>query len=478
MTRTETGGWGELFAGDNGLKIAVLITGVGLPAINVFISGTLMPSVVAEIGGLELFAWSTTLFIVASIIASIFAAIRPFGLGPRQNYIIAAIAFGLGSLISGLAPAIWVMLLGRVVQGFGAGLLGALTYAMIRIIFPERLWTRGMGLISGVWGVATLIGPAIGGIFAQFGLWRWAFFSLVPFALALALLALRVIPRRGDESGVKSLPALQILLLIGAVMAVSLASVTTGNLPIAGALTAAAVIGLLWLGRIEQRSATRLLPSGAFDPGTVIAPLLLMMLLMQLAITSDVFVPLFLQTLHGQSPLVAGYIVAFMAIGWSSGSVFGSGSKPERVRLLLLGGPVLMSAGAIGLALSIGQLNLEGNVWAIVPVAVSLLAMGLGIGSCWPHLLTRLFKSAPEGEKDLTSAAITMVQLFASGLGAAVGGMIVNLAGITAATQPADNLPAAHWLYGLFVLIPLLAVPLAIFVTRSETARAEARAAE
>jgi hypothetical protein len=206
--------------------------------------------------------------------------------------------------------------------------------------------------------------------------------------------------------------------------------------------------------------------------------LLLMMLLMQLAITSDVFVPLFLQTLHGQSPLVAGYIVAFMAIGWSSGSVFGSGSKPERVRLLLLGGPVLMSAGAIGLALSIGQLNLEGNVWAIVPVAVSLLAMGLGIGSCWPHLLTRLFKSAPEGEKDLTSAAITMVQLFASGLGAAVGGMIVNLAGITAATQPADNLPAAHWLYGLFVLIPVLAIPLAIFVTRSETARAEARAAE
>ncbi|HEY0854629.1 MAG TPA: MFS transporter, partial [Devosia sp.] len=234
----EKAGWGELFSGGNGLRIAVLVSGVGLHAINVFISGTLMPSVVGDIGGIELFAWSTTLFIVASIVASIFAAIRPFGIGPRANYIIAALTFGAGSLICGLAPEMWVMLLGRTVQGFGAGLLGALTYAMVRIIFPERLWARGMGLLSGVWGISTLIGPAIGGVFAEFGIWRWAFFLLLPFAILLALLALRVIPRRSDEAGVKNLPALQILLLIGAVMAISVASVTTGNLALAAALTA------------------------------------------------------------------------------------------------------------------------------------------------------------------------------------------------------------------------------------------------
>jgi len=477
VAQAQTGGWGELFSGGNGLRIAVFASGVALPALNVFISGTLMPSVVDEIGGLELFAWSTTLFIVASIIASIFAAIRPFGLGPRQNYIIAALAFGIGSLVCGLAPVMWILLVGRVVQGFGAGLLGALTYAMIRVVFPERLWPRAMGLISGVWGVATLVGPAIGGIFAQFDLWRWAFFTLVPIAVMLALLALRVIPRQGDESGVKSLPALQIMLLVGAVMAISLASVTTGDLVLAGALTAAAVAGIVWLGRIEHIGKTRLLPTGAFDAGTVIAPLLLMMLLMQLAITSDVFVPLFLQTLHGQQPLVAGYVVALMAVGWSSGSVLGSGAGPARVRLLLLGGPILMSLGAIALALSIARLNLAGDVWAIIPVGLALLAMGLGIGACWPHLLTRLFKSAPEGEKDLTSAAITMVQLFASGLGAALGGMIVNLAGIATATTPAGALPAAYWLYGLFALVPLAAVPLAFFVTRTEAARTLARAA-
>lgn len=476
--QVQKGGWSELFAGGNGLRIAVLVGGVGLHAINVFISGTLMPSVVAEIGGLELFAWSTTLFIVASIVASIFAAIRPFGLGPRNNYLIAAVTFGAGSLICGAAPEMWVLLLGRLVQGFGAGLLGALTYAMIRIVFPERLWPRAMGLLSGVWGVATLIGPAIGGVFAQFDAWRWAFFLIVPFAALLAVLALRVIPRHGDEAGVKNLPALQIVLLIGAVMAISIASVTTGNLPLAGLLTGAAVLGIIWLGQIERRGDRRLLPSGTFSFGSVLAPLLLTMMLMQLAITSDVFVPLFLQTLHGQQPLAAGYTVALVAVGWSSGSVVCSGWTGARARALLVAGPAMLALGAIGVALSIGRVNLDGNVWEIVPVGLSLLAMGLGIGTSWPHLLTRLFMAAPDGEKDLTSAAITMVQLFASGLGAALGGMIVNLAGLSSLRTPADAIAPALWLYGSFALVPLLVVPLAILVVRAEAARTQAQAAE
>ena len=475
----EKAGWPELFSGGNGLRIAVLVSGVGLHAINVFISGTLMPSVVGDIGGIELFAWSTTLFIVASIVASIFAAIRPLGIGPRTNYIIAALTFGAGSLICGLAPEMWVLLLGRTVQGFGAGLLGALTYAMVRIIFPERLWARGMGLLSGVWGISTLVGPAIGGVFAEFGIWRWAFFLLVPFAILLAVLALRVIPRKSDEAGVKNLPALQILLLIGAVMAISVASVTTGNLALAAALTAAAVLGIVWMGRLERRGPHRLLPTGSFSFGSILAPLLLMMLIMQLAITSDVFVPLFLQMLHGQQPLIAGYLVALMAVGWSTGSVVCSGWTGARARTLLVAGPTLLSLGAIGLALTIGHLNVQGDMLLLlVPVGLSLLAMGLGIGSTWPHLLTRLFQAAPEGEKDLTSAAITMVQLFASGLGAAVGGVIVNLAGLSAAGEAGDALAPAWWLYGLFALVPLLAIPLGLSIARGETARGQAQAAE
>jgi hypothetical protein len=93
-------------------------------------------------------------------------------------------------------------------------------------------------------------------------------------------------------------------------------------------------------------------------------------------------------------------------------------------------------------------------------------------------MLTRLFMAAPDGEKDLTSAAITMVQLFASGLGAALGGVIVNLAGLSGAAEPSDALAPAWWLYSIFALVPLLAIPLGLSITRGEAARAVAQAAE
>jgi MFS family permease len=467
MSDNKNTGWGELFSGENRLRIAVLIGGVGIHAINVFISGTLLPSVVADIGGLDLFAWNTTLFIVASIIASIFAAIRPFGLGPRNNYLIAATMFGLGSLMCGVAPNMWVMLAGRAVQGFGAGLLGALTYAMIRVIFPQHLWPRAMGLLSGVWGVSTLVGPAIGGVFAEFDAWRWAFLVLVPFAVMLGVLALRVIPKTSAESGVVALPVLQIVLLIGAIVAISVASVVTGNLPLAGGLLLAAVLAIVWLGYAERTSSRRLLPTGAFSAGSLLAPLFVMMLLLQLAITSDVFVPLFLQKLHGQSPLMAGYLVALVAMGWSTGSVVFSGATGERAKLLLVLGPATLTVGGVAMALFIGRVNTGGDFMVMLPIAIALFLMGIGIGSAWPHLLSRMLQAAPKGESDLTSAAITMAQLFASGLGAALGGMIVNLAGITTAVDAPAALPAAYWLFGLFAFVPALALPAAIAVSRS-----------
>lgn len=473
----QTVAWRELFGSGNGLRIAVLVSGVGLHAMNVFISGTLMPSVAADIGGLEYFAWNTTLFILASIAASIFAAVRPFGMGPRLNFLLACLAFCLGSLLCGLAPHIWVMLVGRTVQGFGAGLLGALVYAMIRMVFPERLWTRAMGLLSLVWGVATLIGPAIGGIFAQFDAWRWAFLLLVPYALALAVVALRVVPARSDERGMQKVPLPQILLLMGAVLALSVASVVTINAAFTLLLIAVALAAMLWLGRLERRGPRRLLPAGSFSLKTSFAPLLLLMLLLQLSITSDVFVPLFLQSLHGQGPLVAGYMVALVAVGWSSGSVLCSGWTGDRSRMLLVAGPLLLSIGAIGMAVFMARSNPAGHLASLVPVGLSLLAMGLGIGASWPHLLTRVFQAAPRGERDLTSAAVNMVQLFGSGLGAAVGGVIVNFAGLSGATDIDDRLAPASWLFGLFALVPLAALPLAWSLRRKEAAQAVPRAA-
>jgi MFS family permease len=464
-------GWSALFSDGRALSSIVLVGGVGLQAIEGFIGGTLFPSVVAEIGGIEMFSWQATFFIVASIIASVFAAMRPRGLGPRSIYLIAAGTFAVGSVICGLAPDMPVMLLGRAIQGFGAGLLNAMGYLMVRLVYPQPLWPRAFAMISSVWGVATLIGPAIGGIFATFHAWRPAFLLIAPLALLLGVMALRAIPKSTDEVPAEKAPILQILLLVGAVLAVSVASILTGGAMLPALLVGLAVLAIIALGVIDQHRDNRLLPTGSFVPGTMLSSLYVAMFLANLAIMGDVFVPLFLQQLHGLSPLIAGYMVALVALGWSSGSVTTAQWPKERSRSSLVVGPMLLAAANAGLAILVPQVpDGSAGIAVLCGIGVALYVLGLGVGICWPHLSSRVLANAPEGERDRTSAAISMVQLFSGGLGAALAGVVVNATGLTTG-QPAH---AAAWLFGSFVILPLIMVPIMATMVRREAAMAAA----
>lgn len=477
MTDTK-GGWRELLAGDHALALAVFTGGVALQAMEFFVGSTILPSVVADIGGLELFAWNATVFVVASILASTFAAIRPFGIGPRGAYVAAAAGLALGSLICGMAPSMEVLLVGRAVQGFGAGLAAAMSYTMIRIVFPERLWGHAFALISGVWGVATLIGPAIGGIFAAFDAWRWAFLGIVPLAILLGVLAVRVIPRSSDERSATGFPIFQILLLVGAVFAVSVASILTESAILPALLVGLAVLAVIALGVIDRHREPRLFPRGTFSVRSGLSALYAIMVLINVAIACDMFVPLFLQRLHGQSPLVAGYMLALVALGWSSGSMVVSGWTGSRARLVLICGPALQLLSTIGLALFVGRDNASGELAPLLPVALSLTLLGLGIGIAWPHVSTRLLRAAPEGEKDLTSASISIVQQFAGGFGAACAGVTVNAAGLATGQGIAATINAANWLYGLFAVVSLFTIPIVWTIVRREHTTGEVQPAQ
>jgi MFS family permease len=471
---TQQSGWTELLKDGNGVRVAVFAGGVAITAIEVYIGSTLMPSVVAEIGGLELFAWVTTVFIVASLVASMFAAVRPFGLGPRHNYLIAAAAFALGSLICGLAPNMPILLVGRAVQGFGGGLLGALTYMMVRLVFPERLWPMAFALASSMWAIATLVGPAIGGVFAEFGLWRWAFFILVPASVLVGLGAIRVLPQVSSDAGMTRVPLVQIALLIVAVLSLSVASASVSNVPLAATLIVVAIGAVLTLGFVERRAKQKLLPTGTFVFGAPLALMFGTMLLLQMAILSDIFIPLFLQQLHGLGPLVAGYMVALLAVGWSGSSMLTASWPERRAQLVISFGPVLLLIGAVGLAFFVGRANPGSDLTILVPIGTSLVLMGVGIGTTWTHLTPRIMQAAPPGEYDVTSAALSTIQLFGSGMGAALAGLVVNVGGLDVGNAAA----AAAWLYGLWIVLPALAVPIAFAIVRRRARDAVPQPAE
>lgn len=468
-------GWGALLSGGNGVRSLALAGGVMLHAINIFIATTILPSVVRDIGGIDYYAWNTTLFVAASILGSALSARLLGRAGPRGAYFIATLLFAAGTLVCAVAPSMPMLLGGRLVQGLGGGFLFALSYAMIRLVFAESLWPRAMALVSGMWGVATLLGPAVGGVFAELELWRAAFWSLMPLAALFAVLALSVLPRRSQDAVERSpLPLTQLVLLTLAVLAVSLASVSAQVVWNLAGLVLAAVLTALLIGT-ERRARQRLLPVGALGLSSGLTVLYATMALLAIAFTGgEIFVPLLFQVLHQQSPLAAGYLAALMAAGWTLGSLTGAGASGRGVDHAIIAGPLLGLLGLGMLALLMG-VESDGGGWALTPICVALLSIGLGVGLAWPHLLTRVLQMAPADEQPLAAASITTVQLFATALGAALAGMVGNLAGLLEPGGVRGAVQASDWLFGVFALAPALGVLTAMRVNRLAGKRASAR---
>ena len=453
-----TAGWGDLFAGRNAILSLTLVGGVALHAINVFIATTILPTVVTDIGGMDYYAWNTALFVTASILGSALVPRLLSQTGPRNAYLVSAIIFAAGTLACGLAPSMPVMLFGRAIQGLGGGLMLALSYAMIRIVFDESLWPRAIGLVSGMWGVATLVGPAVGGIFAELGIWRAAFWSLAPVIGVFAIMAMTVLPRKSGSAGSKDpLAWPQLILLTAAVLVISAASISTDVLWNAAGVVVAVAL-LLVLVAIEKKSARRILPKGSFRIHRLGALYLTLAFLSASVTSAEVFVPLFFQVLHSQSPLMAGYLAAIMGASWTLGSIGSSGVAAGRTDRVILAAPIMGMAGMATLAVLVPA-GSDGHWFDLLLICLALALVGFGVGLTWPHLLTRIFKRADAADQNLASASVTMVQLFTTALGAALAGLS-NPGGFTGTAH------AALWLFSGFAVMSALAFLSALALVR------------
>jgi MFS family permease len=171
-----------------------------LQAMNVFLTSSVMPTAIADIGAERLYAWTPTVFVIASVASSMLVSRLLASRSPSLAYLLALAPFILGTVICAVSPTMFVLLAGRAVQGAGGGLLAGLGYAIIQPAFPQRLWAKATALVSAMWGVGTLTGPTIGGAFAQVGAWRLGFVLLGGLALMIALVAPKALPRLAPET--------------------------------------------------------------------------------------------------------------------------------------------------------------------------------------------------------------------------------------------------------------------------------------
>src|SRR5690606_25135324 len=287
----------------------------------------------------------------ASILGSALSPKTIDKLGLHRAFLLAIALFSLGTMGCGSAYSMPWMLAGRTVQGLGGGLLLGLSYSAVRLVFEERLWPRAMVLVSSMWGVATLAGPAIGGIFAQTGHWRLAFWAVLPIAGLLALLVYTQIRQQPRASAKHARSPLgKIALLAGSVLLVSVASLSPNwGWNIAG--IAAGLLMAVLIAKADNRARIRLFPTGSYSARTALGSLYACIFLLSIGVTTEIYIPYFLQVIHAKSPLAAGYWTALMSAGWTLGSFISSGRSAATANRLIQMGPVVSTVSLILLAI-------------------------------------------------------------------------------------------------------------------------------
>jgi MFS family permease len=440
-----TGSWRALL-GPSFLGTSTLLAGgVALCATNEFLTVSLLPSAVADVGGQRLFAWATTLYLVGSVVAATTVSAALARLGARSSYLMGLAVFAVGSVVCATSPTMEVLVVGRTLQGAAGGLLAGLGYALINSVLPQSLWTRASALVSAMWGVATVIGPAVGGFFAQFGLWRWAFGAVAMLTAAMAALVPSVLPAggRADAGRVLKMPLWSLLLLGAAALAVSVAEIPHNRLATVGLLIAAALLVVVFA-VVDRRMPVAVLPPSAYGPGPLKWIYLTLAMLMASAMV-DMYVPLFGQRLAHLAPVVAGFLAAALAAGWTVSEIVSASLSSRRViASVVAAAPLIM---AVGLALgAVSQVD-KAPAGLVVLWALALMITGVGIGSAWPHLSAWAMQCIDdENEGAPAAAAINTVGLISGALGAGLAGVVVNSA------EGGPDI-AARWMFAVFAAL-------------------------
>src|SRR3954453_14845129 len=163
----------------------------GLIAIDSTIIATAVPSIVKDIGGFTDFPWLFSIYLLAQAVSvPIYGKLNGL-FGPKPGVVWGLGLFLFGSILCGAAWAIWPLIAFRAVQGLGAGAIMPTTITIVGDLYSVRERARVQGYVASVWGIASVVGPTLGGLFSEYVSWRWIFFINIPLCLLAAVMILR-----------------------------------------------------------------------------------------------------------------------------------------------------------------------------------------------------------------------------------------------------------------------------------------------
>ena len=376
---------------------------------------TILPEAATELGGLNLYGWAFSAFLLANLLTVSIAGSEVDRIGPFIPFVLGISFFILGLSLASVAPTMPLLVGARAVQGIGSGMLSAVSFAVIGSSYPDAARPRMLALMSTAWVIPGLGGPAIAGIIGELVGWRWVFAGVIPFPLVAAALAgpaLRRLPQ--GKGGAPDRSRFIGSALLAAGLGLLLAGLTQEQLTLLAPLSLVGVVLLLLaLPRVLPPEALRVTPGAP-------AAVLTMILLSLGFFAVEPFIPLLLIELRGQSIAFGGLPLTAAAMTWTTGAWVmerraASANRAQVARF----GFVLIAVG-VGL--------IAATVQPAVPPVVALLAWGfagLGMGLAFTSMQLVTMEQSPPETLGRATSTLQLVHTGAIALAAGVGGAII-----------------------------------------------------
>jgi len=408
-----------LWAPDRRALTAGLVLTITFVASEALAVVTVMPVVARDLGGLRLYGWVFSGFMLGSVIGIVLAGREADRRGPAVPFAAGVVLFSAGLAIAGTAASMGILVAGRVLQGIGAGAVPAVAYASIGRSFAGALRARMMAVLSTAWVAPGLAGPAISAEVARLFGWRWVFLGLLPLVVVTGSIALPALIRLGPPAAVK---AQEQRLIDGLRTAAGTALILGGLTLAAGSGAILAGLGLLAAGGLAGLPALRrLVPPGTLRvrpglPATIACRALLTFAFFG----ADAYVTLTITAIKHRTPVVAGLAVTGATLAWTAGAwIQARLSESWEGRRLVRTGMVIILAGIAGMVLVLQP---------GVPVAAGIAAWtvaGLGMGLAYAPISLMMLKQAPPGQEGRTSASLNLADVLGTAIGIGVGGAAV-----------------------------------------------------
>lgn len=401
------------------MTIGLVLT-VTLVAFEALAISTIMPVVVEELGDLSLYGWAFSAFFLGSLIGIVvagqqidrFGLARPFGLGLGL--------FAIGLLVGGLAPSMSVLVIGRAIQGIGAGAIPPVAYVAIGRSYPETSRPRMFATLSSAWVIPGLVGPALAGLVTDAAGWRLVFLGLIPILAVAGVLTVPSLRPLGPARDPRLGPGAQARLL-------DALAITAG----AGALLAAATFGptvgaavLLFVGLVVGLpSLVRLLPRGTLRARRGLPSVILIRGVGTFAFFgAQLFLPLALVSVRGTSVTEAGIALTAATLSWTAGSWI------QARQMARWGAPRLITLGFV--CVITGIAGMATVLLPAVPIPVAIAAWtiaGLGMGLAYAPISMLVLNETAAAEQGAATSALQLSDVLGAALGSGVGGAIVGL---------------------------------------------------